>query len=71
MRLQAMNKLNYYGPFKTYIQDFIELKQAIGYKYLTEARQLKRFDTFTVEKYNLVDALSKEIVLDWCSKKSH
>lgn len=66
-----MNKFNYYGPFKTYIQDFIELKQAIGYKYLTEAGQLKRFDTFTVEKYNSVDILSKEIVLDWCSKKAH
>lgn len=66
-----MNKLNYYGPFKTYIQEFIELKQAVGYKYLTEAGHLKRFDTFTVENYHSVDALSKEIVLDWCSKKSY
>jgi len=66
-----MNKLNYYGPFKTYIQDFIELKQAVGYKYLTEAGHLKRFDAFTVEKYHLVDALSKEIVLEWCSKKPY
>ncbi|MBE3102841.1 MAG: tyrosine-type recombinase/integrase [Bacilli bacterium] len=66
-----MNKLNYYGPFKTHIQDFIELKKAVGYKYLTEAGHLKRFDTFTAENYYSVDALSKEIVLDWCSKKSY
>jgi len=66
-----MNKMNYYGPFKTYIQDFIELKQAVGYKYLTEAGHLKRFDTFTLENYYSVDTLSKEIVLDWCSKKSY
>jgi len=43
-----MNKYTYYGPFKTLIQDFIKLKQAIGYKYFTEAEHLKRFDTFTL-----------------------
>ena len=37
-----MNKYIYYGPFKTIIQNFIELKQSIGYKYLTEAGHLKR-----------------------------
>lgn len=37
-----MNKYSYAGPFKTYIQDFIELKKAIGYKYLSEAEHLKR-----------------------------
>lgn len=36
-----MNKYVYYGPFKTYIKDFIELKQVIGYKYFSEARLLK------------------------------
>ena len=36
-----MNKHTYYGPFKILIQDFIELKQAIGYKYFAEAGALK------------------------------
>jgi len=66
-----MNKHIYYGPFKTYIQDFVELKQAIGYKYLSESGHLKRFDTFTLDKYYLANALTKEIVLDWCTKKSY
>jgi len=66
-----MNKYTYYGPFKTYIQDFIELKQAVGYKYFTEAGHLKRFDTFTIEKYNSANALTKEIVMEWCSKNSY
>lgn len=65
------NKYIYHGPFNTYIQDFIEIKQALGYKYFTEARHLKRFDRFTVEKYNLADTLSKAIVMEWCTKKTY
>jgi len=60
-----MNKYNYYGPFKSYIKDFVELKQAIGYKYFSQAQHLKRFDTFTIDKYYSANALTKEIVLDW------
>lgn len=66
-----MNKYIFYGPFKTYIQNFIELKQAVGYKYFTEAGHLKRFDTFTLEKYSSASALSKEIAMEWCAKKPY
>ena len=66
-----MNKYIYYGPFKDHIQDFIELKQAIGYKYVSEAGHLKRFDTFTLEKYCNTKFLTKEIVLAWCKKNSY
>jgi len=66
-----MNNFFYSGPFKKFIQDFIALKQAIGYKYYTEAQHLKRFDTFTLEKYSSANALTKEIVMDWCTKKSY
>jgi len=66
-----MNKIIYKGPFKEYIKEHIELKQAIGYKYDTNAEHLKRFDTFTIEKYPDTTNLTKEIVLDWCSKKSY
>lgn len=66
-----MNKYDYQGPFKNYILDFIELKQAIGYKYISEAGHLKRFDTFTLQKYADADSLSKEIIMDWCTKKSY
>jgi integrase/recombinase XerD len=66
-----MNKYIYYGPFKTYIKDFIELKQGIGYKYFAEEAHLKRFDTFTLDKYSSANELTKEIVMDWCTKKSY
>ena len=62
-----MNKYN--GPFKTHIQNFVEVKQALGYKYLAEASCLKRFDRFTVENYKSASALTREIVMAWCTKK--
>lgn len=71
MMVQFMNKYIYYGPFKTYIHDFIELKQAIGYKYFSGSQQLKRFDTFTLNKYTSETVLTKAIVMDWCTKKSY
>lgn len=66
-----MNNIIYYGPFKEHIKDLVDLKQSLGLKYSTEAGHLKRFDTFTFEKYSFATALTKEIVLDWCYKKSY
>lgn len=64
-----MNNIVYTGPFKDHIQNHVELKQAVGYKYDIDAHILKRFDRFTVEQYSDATALTKEIVLDWCRKK--
>ena len=66
-----MNKINYTGPFAKYIKDHVELKQAVGYKYIAEAEHLKRFDIFTLEHYSSAKTLTRTIVLDWCSKKSY
>ena len=66
-----MRKIVYEGPFKDHIKDHVELKQAVGYKYDTDAGHLKGFDRFTLEKYPHATVLSKEIVLEWCSKKTY
>src|SRR5262249_7641738 len=66
-----MSKIFYEGPFKDHIQNHIELKQAVGYKYDAEAKHLKRFGRFTNEKYSSATVLTKEIVLDWCNKKTY
>jgi integrase/recombinase XerD len=66
-----MNNILYRGPFKDHIQNYIELKQAVGYKYDTEVHHLRRFDQFTLEKYPRAEILTKEIILDWCSKKTY
>ena len=65
-----LGKVIYEGPFKEHLLNHVELKQAVGYKYNTEADHFKRFDRFTLENYPLATSLTKEIVLDWCRKKS-
>jgi len=66
-----MDNIIYEGPFKDHIKNHIELKQVIGYKYEAEAGNLKRFDKFTFDKYQKATVLTKEIALDWCSKKTY
>lgn len=66
-----MSEIIYEGPFKNHIKNHVELKRAVGYKYDTDAAHLKRFDRFTLEKYPYATVLTKEIVLDWCSKKTY
>ncbi|MBT3179137.1 MAG: tyrosine-type recombinase/integrase [Desulfobacula sp.] len=66
-----MSEIIYEGPFKSHIKDHVELKQAVGYKYNTDAAHLKRFDRFTLAKYPDATVLTKKIVLDWCSKKTY
>lgn len=66
-----MSEIVYCGPFKEHITSFVELKQAVGYKYLAESAHLKRFDTFLYEKYPQIKALTKSIILDWCQRRSY
>lgn len=66
-----MNNPVYVGSFKDHIKSHVELKQAIGYKYNAESGHLKRFDRFTLEKYPEATILTKEIVLEWCRKKTY
>jgi len=66
-----MYKIIYEGSFREHIKNHVELKRAVGYKYATEAQHLKRFDRFTLEKYPYATVLTKEIVLDWCRKKTY
>jgi integrase/recombinase XerD len=61
----------YLGPFKDHLQSYIELKRALGYKYDTDAQHLKRFDRFTLQTYPNAKTLTKEMVLEWCSKKAY
>jgi integrase len=65
-----MCNYSFKGPFAQHIENHVKLKQAIGYKYRTEEEHLLRFSAFTAKKYPNAKELTKEIVLDWCSKKS-
>ena len=41
-----MNEFHYQGPFKTCIEGMIREKRSLGYKYVSSARILYRFDQF-------------------------
>jgi integrase/recombinase XerD len=66
-----MSDYLYKGPFGEHILNHVQLKQAIGYKYDSEARHLLRFSDFTYHRYPEATSLTKEIVLEWCSKKEY
>jgi integrase/recombinase XerD len=66
-----VNNYFFKGPFAEHIKEYVYLKQAMGYKYESEAKHLLRFSYFTAEKYAEAKILTKEIVLEWCSKKSY
>ena len=66
-----MSNYLFKGPFAEHIENHVSLKKAIGYKYEAEARHLLRFSSFTEQKYPEATMLTKEIVLDWCLKKSY
>jgi len=56
--------------FKKYIMELINEKQAIGYKYYTEAGMLKRFDIFCIQNYKTVHFLSKDVAEHWAIRTS-
>lgn len=66
-----MNNPIYIGPLKEHLQNYVDLKRAIGYKFDIDVSHLKHFDSFVLEKYPEVTSLTKEIVLDWCRKKTY
>jgi integrase/recombinase XerD len=66
-----MGKVVYESFFKDHMRNHVDLKQAVGYTYETQAAHLKRFDRFLVDNYPLATSLTKEIVLNWCSKKTY
>ena len=65
-----MNKHIYTGPLKDHLQNYVDLKRAMGHKFDMDASNLKRFDSFILEKYPEETGLTKEIALEWCRKKS-
>lgn len=66
-----MRTLTLQGPFAESIAEHISLKQSLGYKYIAESNRLSHFAAFTQKKYPTAQSLSREIVLDWCTKNTY
>jgi len=46
-----MNNPIYTGLLKDHLQNYVDLKRAMGHKFNHDASNLKRFDSFVLEKY--------------------
>lgn len=63
-----MNECNYQSPFKTFIEGVIREKRSLGYKYVSSAWTLYKFDRFCLE-YGCVDAvITKHLAYAWIQK---
>ena len=56
-------------PFTPHIDDLVLHKRAVGYRYLTQAAILKRFDRFCARYHAGEQTLSREIVTHWAQRR--
>ncbi len=62
---------SFQGPFAELLNDFIEFKRSMGFKYVKEVQHLKHFSEFSVQ-FNLKEPnLTKEISDAWCLKRPY
>ena len=57
------------SAFAGHLEDFIEHKRAIGYRYTVGAGVLKRFDRFCIRDHDSEEVLSKELVTRWAQRR--
>jgi integrase len=61
--------MKYSSSFAPYIAGLIEQKRALGYKYDSQPGILRRFDTFCTERYPHETTITRELMLDWATKR--
>ena len=66
-----MADLLYESVFKKEFRDLVELKQALGFSYETEASGFKRIDRFFISIGLAEKTLTKETCEAWCRKRSY
>ena len=63
--------MNFKGPFSELIQEFIEFKRSMGFKYIKEEQYLQHFSEFSLQFSLKEPILTKEISDAWCIKRPH
>jgi integrase len=61
----------FYSTLGKWMQRFIKEHQACGYRYVTEGYRLRRFDQFLLDAGLQIEALPRELVVQWTAKRSH
>lgn len=65
----AINEKPFVGEFNELLEDFIQYKRNLGYKYDVIRSNLQRFSRFTLNYTIINQSLTKELVLDWAKKE--
>lgn len=66
-----MNEAGFQSVFKKEFQDLIDLKQSMGFKYITEAGAFRRIDSYFI-KIGLSEKMITKVICDeWCRKRSY
>lgn len=65
-----MNK-NFYGIYAPYINELIELKRSLGFKYTGGEFVLSVLDKFTIERNETTVGITRELANAWCSKRDN
>jgi len=63
-----MNPVSFRCHFAADIEKFVSHKRALGYKYDTQIRVLKEFDTFCADIYPEEHTLSRKLLLHWAKR---
>ena len=66
-----MNKMQPWGIYASYINDFIALKRSLGFKYIAEEYLFLSFDRFTIEQGETKVGISKELAEKWCERRNN
>ena len=66
-----MTNIEYHSVFQKELANLIETKQALGFKYETEAAAFRRIDDFFCENQLTEKVISKELTEKWCAKRSY
>lgn len=61
----------FYGPFAALIQDFVNFKRSMGFKYRKESACLKQFSEFCINEGLQDPVLTKDLSDAWCHKRPY
>jgi len=55
------------GVYAPFIEQFIDFKKGLGYKYDTEAKILSFFDRFTIKRGEKTAGITRDLAVAWCN----
>jgi len=66
-----MNKAAFTGIYAGHLNQFVDLKNSLGYKYTRATVCLYDFDRFTIDRNEQTLGISKELAQAFCAKRSY